>query len=286
MRRSLRRVWISSICLLLCLTAAFGVLGVRGDWRYRLLVSLRQYSEPAWVTGAPEGALQPTGLAALLADPRVTKNDSLMLVNEAHPLREDWSPTLVQAERGSLYPSAAEAFADLQTYVYEQTGEWILIRSAYRSPEEQADELIAAGEALAARPGESEHETGLSLDACVSGYGGMSFLKTRAGRLTNDCCAQFGFVIRYPAGKSQVTGFDYEPWHLRYVGEPHAAAMAESGLTLEEYLSMLTPEQWFCINGAYVLRTSVKLPELPVEYDFCTVSEDGMGNLIYTFFMF
>lgn len=285
MRRIGGRAWLLPICLLLCVAAALGVLGVRGDWRYRLLASLRQYSEPAWVQGAPKGALQPTSLEALLTDTRVTKNDSLMLVNEAHPLRQGWSPVLVQTERGSLHPVVAEAFAALQTYVYEQTGERILIRSAHRSPEEQAEELIAAGEEVAARPGESEHETGLALDACVSGYGGMSFLKTQAGRMTNDCCWQFGFVIRYPVGGSQITGFDYEPWHLRYVGEPHAAAMTECGLTLEEYLSLLTVDQWFCICGAYVLRTSSMQPELPVEYTACHVSEDGMGNLIYTFFM-
>jgi zinc D-Ala-D-Ala carboxypeptidase len=90
-----------------------------------------------------------------------------------------------------------------------------------------------------ARPGHSEHQTGLAID--VSGLDGRCqaepcFAGTPAGRWLARHAPDFGFVVRYPEGKESVTGYMYEPWHLRYVGVPDAQAMSRDGRTLEEHL--------------------------------------------------
>ena len=97
---------------------------------------------------------------------------------------------------------------------------------------------LAAAERVSARPGHSEHETGLAMD--VTGADGRCpasgcFAGTPAARWLAANAPRYGFVIRYPVGGERSTGYEYEPWHLRYLGEPLAAAVAASGLTLERY---------------------------------------------------
>ena len=91
-------------------------------------------------------------------------------------------------------------------------------------------------------PGTSEHQLGLALDIVdtrswtLSGsqanFKGLQWLMAH--------CWEYGFVLRYPEGKTDVTGIIYEPWHYRYVGKEVAAELQESGLTLEEYMSSLS----------------------------------------------
>ena len=76
------------------------------------------------------------------------------------------------------------------------------------------------------RPGTSEHQTGLAVD--LEGWDGLMWLKEH--------CWEYGFIVRYPGGKSHITGVIYEPWHFRYVGVEIAMDMKDTGLCLEEYL--------------------------------------------------
>lgn len=123
--------------------------------------------------------------------------------------------------------------------------------SGWRSREEQerlyAQSLRENGEEFTrqfvARPGCSEHETGLAIDLALAGeepdFIRPPFPDRGICRRFRQRCADFGFVLRYPAGKETVTGIAHEPWHFRYVGVPHAAVMIQRGLTLEEYLPFL-----------------------------------------------
>lgn len=89
-----------------------------------------------------------------------------------------------------------------------------------------------------APPGSSEHQTGLALDvSCPSESYELeeTFALTPEGKWLNTYASHFGFILRYPKGKESVTGFPYEPWHIRYVGEPLAIYLSLTGLTLEEY---------------------------------------------------
>lgn len=86
-----------------------------------------------------------------------------------------------------------------------------------------------------ARPGHSEHSTGLAFDIGNINY---AYGLTASGRWLNENCHKFGFIIRYPKGKEAITGYNYEPWHIRYVGKENALKIYNSGLCLEEYLKL------------------------------------------------
>ncbi|MBR3895146.1 MAG: M15 family metallopeptidase [Clostridia bacterium] len=91
-----------------------------------------------------------------------------------------------------------------------------------------------------ARPGTSEHQTGLCVDFITEGMGGKldaSFENYEAYTWLSQNAYRFGFILRYPKDKTEITGYQYEPWHYRFVGREAATDIYFSGLTLEEYLS-------------------------------------------------
>lgn len=126
----------------------------------------------------------------------------------------------------------------------------LIIQSAYRSYAEQTavharqvDRYgLKAGEALAARPGYSEHQTGWAMDVSARGQGcqiRVCFGQTKAGLWLSANAHKYGFVIRYPNNATPVTGYQYEPWHLRYVGPGLATVMREDRVsTLEKFFGL------------------------------------------------
>lgn len=93
-------------------------------------------------------------------------------------------------------------------------------------------------ERYSARPGYSEHQSGLSIDVSSASAGydlTERFGNTAEGKWLEENCSKFGFIIRYPEGKESITGYAYEPWHIRYVGVELAKYLTENNLTLEEY---------------------------------------------------
>ena len=87
-------------------------------------------------------------------------------------------------------------------------------------------------------PGTSEHATGLALDITSADYAQLDDAQanTAEAKWFAENCWKYGFILRYPPEKSDVTGIIYEPWHYRYVGKDAAKEITESGMTLEEYL--------------------------------------------------
>ena len=88
---------------------------------------------------------------------------------------------------------------------------------------------------VSARPGHSEHQTGLAFDVASLK---SSFGDTEAGKWLESNCAEYGFILRYPKNKTHITGYYYEPWHIRYVGTEHSIPIMSQNLTLEEYLGV------------------------------------------------
>lgn len=191
------------------------------------------------------------GAIAVIAQP-----DSITaLVNPYNKLPEDYVPgDLVypdvrfifseKVEKRMLRKEAAEALERLFEAA-ERDGIYLAGVSGYRSHATQKalfDRYVKRdgyekARTYSALPGTSEHETGLAID--VSGSDGKCaaadcFGDTQEAAWLERRAAEFGFIIRYPDGKSDITGYQYEPWHLRYVGEL-AAQIAKDGLTLEEY---------------------------------------------------
>lgn len=114
-----------------------------------------------------------------------------------------------------------------------------------------AEAAAAQAKEIVAVPGESEHHTGLALDLPSKNHINLetSYLETPNGLWLSENAWRFGFVIRYPEDKTEITGISYEPWHLRYVGKPHSEIMQRQGWCLEEYIEVLRQ------NGGLTIRT-------------------------------
>lgn len=179
------------------------------------------------------------------------------LVNRQYLLSEDYVPhDLVPVEVPLIFPDhpeinqlrapAAEALTEMFSTA-EEEDIYLHARSGYRSygtQEIQYGSFVEThGEEAASRfsapPGASEHQTGLAMDVTSESVGYElleSFGETAEGGWVKDNAHVYGFIIRYHEGKEDITGYMYEPWHLRYVGKELAHDIYESGLTYEEYL--------------------------------------------------
>lgn len=175
----------------------------------------------------------------------------ILLVNKEHPLPADYAPDYTNgAGQSTSLQGDAEAAAEAFLAAANAQGNSMYILSGYRSYDVQAslfaNYAAAHGEDKAnmfsARAGQSEHQTGLAFDvgdAAHSGYNLQTSIDQFPGvQWMMQHCAEYGFILRYPEGKEKITGYQYEPWHFRYVGVEAATAIMSSGLTLEEYLGV------------------------------------------------
>ncbi|MBW4839257.1 MAG: M15 family metallopeptidase [Paenibacillaceae bacterium] len=205
---------------------------------------------------APDSEGSDTGSSggdrAAMADPQSVA----VLINKQFALPEEYEPKdLVypdvrftfkdKIEKRMMRKEAAAALEELFEGA-EKDGIYLAGVSAYRSHRTQTAlfnrYVEKDGEEVAktysAVPGHSEHETGLAID--VSGSDGKCaaescFGDTKEAAWLADHVTEYGFIIRYPEGKEDITGYKYEPWHLRYVGNEIAADIGERNITLEEY---------------------------------------------------
>ena len=143
-------------------------------------------------------------------------------------------------------PEMADALIAMLDAFYEETyDDNILVSTGYRTTEQQQaayDEYENAEEGekpqrRAAKPGYSEHQTGYGVD--LSLYDGSDYDGTGTYSWIDEHCSEYGLILRYPDDKTDLTGIMYEPWHYRYVGEPHASVITEKGLCLEEYIDLV-----------------------------------------------
>ena len=96
----------------------------------------------------------------------------------------------------------------------------------------------ASADALSARPGYSEHQTGLTVDIAATNEESKNCAETNAYLWTSTNSPTYGWILRYPQGKEQITGYDFEPWHYRYIGKALAEAVSESKLTYDEFYAL------------------------------------------------
>lgn len=179
---------------------------------------------------------------------------SLILVNPTHKIPDDYKVTPSDFEGGQVNESildiCKQMFADAK-----KDGVTFKLVDAYRSEELQSklyeqkvDRYITKGYSrkdaekeaatITARPGTSEHQTGLALDIVTPSYTkrDKGFAKTAAFKWLDANAYNYGFTMRYKADKVSITKVIYEPWHWRFVGTEAAIAMKISGQCLEEYL--------------------------------------------------
>ena len=282
----MKKFWkIFFILLLVCslLLGATCVWYYQGGWLFTLM---RQYAhhEPVALTVAEGFAdTQSRSLAEWLQDERVTQSDTLMLVNPSHPLPQEYAADIEEYNGALMHPLMVSSYIALRDAVQEKTGIRIYVSGDFRTAEKQASLLEQYGPDRAAPVGCSEHEAGLALDVYAPNYASYAFLRSPAGRQVNSICHEYGFIIRYEVDKTEVTGFDYEPWHLRYVGAPHAELIANSGLAFEEYIEAITPEIWYAYEEYLILRTAnTEEITLPTSFTSCHISPDNTGYYIVT----
>lgn len=190
------------------------------------------------------------------ANKPVQNEEFLLLVNKTHPLDENYKPDDLTAikyyaeDRDAaarfMRKEAAEHFHTL-VEAAKKDGHTIVMTTAYRSYGFQQvlwDNYVkkhgeAEANTFSAKPGQSEHQTGLCTDVSspsVNYQLTTDYGKAEEGIWLAEHAHEYGFIIRFPLGKEDVTGYQYEPWHIRYVGQPAADEIYEKGITLEEYL--------------------------------------------------
>lgn len=182
----------------------------------------------------------------------------LLLANPWHTLPVDFQVELKALPNGMQVDQ--RIYDDLMDMLTDCKAEGLrpLVCSAYRSMEKQTrlyknkiarlraagyekDAAVAEAGRWVAVPGTSEHQTGLAVDLVAASYQVLDQRQeqTAEQKWLMEHCWEYGFILRYPTEKCEITGIGYEPWHYRYVGKTAAAALHENGLCLEEYLETL-----------------------------------------------
>jgi len=171
----------------------------------------------------------------------------ILLVNESTLLSPDYEPEgLVNLfeQRHSFRLASSDIYLTREAYTAAQemfaAAEAVdmngfIITSGYRDWDRQQEIYNESEPGLAQIPGASEHQTGLAFDVTAENSGDGFESTPQYGWLIANCW-KYGYIQRYPANKSHITGISYEPWHYRYVGKAAAKAIHESGLTLEEFV--------------------------------------------------
>lgn len=194
----------------------------------------------------------------------------LLLANVDHPLPENFLPETQEVQNGYQLDSRIASQARQMIEDARQDGVELLVCSAYRSIEKQtnlfnqmkqdylaqgmSEEQAYAKTATAiAIPGTSEHQTGLAADIVTPSHQTLDpeFADTAAGQWLLEHAHEYGFVLRYPEEKQDVTKIIYESWHFRFVGKTHAKLMKEQNLCLEEYLELEVPEGYTGIQDPF-----------------------------------
>ncbi|MGG4095281.1 M15 family metallopeptidase [Paenibacillus lautus] len=204
-----------------------------------------------------------------VTDEQVTRGN-LVLVNKDHPLDQGAVPKdivtlfenkdlmhgyVVLDNTIRLSRSVAEKFGDMVEAAGEDGVNRFMISSGYRDEGEQEQLYREKGSDYALPPGYSEHNLGLSMDI---GSTQQSIDRSPEGKWLKEHAWAHGFILRYPEDKTEITGIQYEPWHFRYVGQPHSMIMKELNLTLEEYLDYLKEQSSY--------RTTVDGKEYEIKY--------------------
>lgn len=175
-------------------------------------------------------------------------NDDLLVVNKKHSLPPEYTPDTASWGGVTLKSSALEAYKQLIQGA-KNSGIYLTAMSSYRSYADQekifSDYVKRDGqtkaETYSARPGHSEHQMGLAVDIGLpSGACNLEICmaNTKEGQWLASHAHDYGFIIRYPNDKQAETGYQFEPWHIRYVGIDVAKGIYDSGYTLDEYFGI------------------------------------------------
>lgn len=225
--------WIGLIIIALIAILLFAILG--GGNKNPSSVPSSSSSAPVAATPTPEPTPQ---LEAIPRDEwymRLVNRDNVMSKEEVDAVET------TNVDGVPVDSRVADAFQQLLD-AGDAAGVNLTLVAGYRSYDRQ--QASYDGGVSNAAPGATEHNLGLSADIMSDSeqsYDTAAFEATPEYQWLQENAANYGFILRYPSGKESVTGFDYEPWHYRYVGVDQAQKIKASGLTLEEYLAQPNP---------------------------------------------
>lgn len=192
------------------------------------------------VSGEQDMGLTPDGKHKITQKDGVTYIDGVLVANKTYGLPRSYNP-------GGLTPECQKAFSEMQADAKKE-GYSLWNGSGFRSYGTQesiynryvARDGQAEADRYSARPGHSEHQTGLAIDLNDIS---SSFADTAAGKWVDANCWKYGFIIRYKKETEAQTGYMYEPWHIRYVGKDMAEKIYKSGKCLEDYFGITSEYQ-------------------------------------------
>ena len=226
----------------------------------------------------------------------------LRLVNSSHRISKDFVPEMVQYKNTSYYlnDEAAASLARMLADMEEELGEAPMVVSTYRSYERQEEvynrdvnSAVESGVDIAdaikgtsryiALPGASEHQTALAVDLSNDGSLEENFIETEAGVWIRENCHNYGFVVRYPKEKEKYTGIGYEPWHIRYLGQPFSDILYENDWCLEEFIAYMKRNKYMLWIDDSNIWTMYFTEEPKGVFDSNTaVSDTNSGGYIVT----
>ncbi|MDX8418935.1 M15 family metallopeptidase [Stecheria sp. CLA-KB-P133] len=226
-------------------------------------VSSAQASETADSSASAASTSNPTAVFTPAStdpenDTRLTDPSSILFcANKKHPLPSGYAPedvryvNVAQIYNNAVMREEAATAMENMFAAAQADGITLTLGSGYRSYDLQTtlynkyvdDDGTDYADSISSRPGYSDHQTGLAADLNgddESTYCDKSFINTDAGQWLYHNAYRYGFIMRYPEGKTDYTGYDYEPWHYRYVGVDTATAMynIDPDLSFEEYFGI------------------------------------------------
>lgn len=189
------------------------------------------------------------GMDAAMPDKNI--DGTLFLVNRSHLISDSYVPEIRKTNLTGLSQSMRLDAADALEKLFDAAkadGIRLSTVSGYRSYSKQntiyerkvASAGVEVADSYVALPGSSEHQLGLAMDVSKATSSSLSskFGTTAEGKWVAENAHLYGFIVRYQEGMEDITGYAYEPWHLRYVGKEYAQVVYESGLPLELYVSL------------------------------------------------
>lgn len=256
------------------------------NWEMRYIVSdtLMSFGKNNMPQKSEPDAVE-ISVSELISDPRANLSQAMMLINTDRLLDPEFSANISEYKDTGVYMNscAVEAYGALSENISELFDEKLFVSSSYRTAEEQQRQILEEGE-LAQKVGASEHQAGLGIDVYVRYYAGSGFLKHDAGKWINTNCSDFGFIIRYPYYGKKETGIDFEPWHIRYVGQPHAKIISQNRMTLEGYFEMLGTNEFYSWDSDgqswLVIRSDCETLSAPKEFISAEISNDNCGGYV------
>lgn len=195
------------------------------------------YGEIAVTVKKPEGKQEIDG---------ITYYDGVLIANKSYSLPSSYNPGSLTNDTNTAFQSLVQGAANDGISIYLSSG----FRS-YETQEQIYNNYVynygqATADTFSARPGYSEHQTGMAIDVNIIDD---SFAGTPEAIWLEEHCTEYGFIIRYPKGKQNITGYKYEPWHIRYVGKEVAQAIKDRGAAIGD--PYITLEEYFGIDSRY-----------------------------------